>query len=173
MEAPDPRTLALLAEALRYPAPGRLAALQAGLEALPPSPEVGSIAVFLKKVGRLSLGEWEELHTRTLDLDPPSAPYVGFQMWGESYQRGAFLSQLNRALFEAGVDAAGELPDHLIPVLRYLAAAPEPLPELAEALGPAVGRMLAALRKVEPGNPYLDLLEAVKAACKGLKAEAV
>ena len=127
----------LLADAFCYPAPGRLEALQAGLAALPPGRRQGRLSLpSSSSIGRLSLGEWEELHTRTLDLNPPAAPYVGFQIWGESYQRGAFLSKMNRALAEAGVDPDGELPDHLIPVLRYLAATPDPLPELVEVLGP-------------------------------------
>jgi nitrate reductase delta subunit len=70
------------------------------------------------------------------------------------------------------VDLDGELPDHLVPTLRYLATVPDPLPEMVEVLGPAVGRMLAALRKPEPDNPYVSLLQAVQAQCQGLKKEA-
>ncbi len=164
----------LLAMAFRYPAPGRLAELQEGLKGLPEEAEdvKGALQVFLGKVGRLSLGEWEELHTRTLDLNPLAAPYVGFQTWGETYLRGVFLSRMAQALAENGIDPEGELPDHLAPVLRYLGQAPEPLPELVEVLGPAVQRMKAVLGRADPGNPYLDLLEAAQAACKELKKEA-
>jgi nitrate reductase molybdenum cofactor assembly chaperone NarJ/NarW len=160
-----------LADAFCYPAPGRLAALQGGQAALPTGAGKDTYAAFVKGVARLSLGEWEELHTRTLDLNPPAAPYVGYQTWGESYQRGAFLAKMSRALAEAGVDADGELPDHLAPTLRYLAAAPDPLPEMIEVLGAAVGRMLSALRKAEPENPYVSLLQAVQVLCQGLKKE--
>ena len=125
----------------------------------------------MKKIRPLSPGEWEELYTRTLDLNPPSAPYVGFQTWGESYQRGAFLSKMNRELLENGIDLQGELPDHLIPVLRYLGQVSEPLPELIEVLGPAVQRMTAGLRKADPDNPYLDLFEAVQSLCNALEKE--
>ena len=59
---------------------------------------------FSADIDRLPLGAWEELHTRTLDLNPPAAPYVGYQTWGESYQRGAFLAKMNRALAETGMD---------------------------------------------------------------------
>ena len=38
---------------------------------------------------RLPLGASEELHARTLDLNPPAAPYVGYQTWGESYRAAA------------------------------------------------------------------------------------
>ena len=93
-----------LADAFCYPAPGRLDALKQGLAAMPRGAGKDAYAAFLNGIDRLPLGEWEELHTRTLDLNPPAAPYVGYQMWGESYQRGAFLAKMNRALTEAGVE---------------------------------------------------------------------
>lgn len=161
----------LLAEAFCYPAPGHLAALEKGLETLPAGIQKQSLASFIGKIRARSLGEWEELHTRTLDLNPPSAPYIGYQTWGESYQRGAFLSKMNRELMDAGVDTQGELPDHLIPVLRYLGQATEPLPELVEVLDPAIQRITTGLRKADPGNPYLDLLVAAQSLCNGLKKE--
>lgn len=161
----------LLAEAFCYPAPGNLAALEKELKTLPAGSQKQSLATFMEKIRRLSLGAWEELYTRTLDLNPPAAPYIGFQTWGESYQRGAFLSKMNRALIETGIDTQGELPDHLIPVLRYLGRAPDPLPELVEVLDPAIQRITAGLRKADSDNPYLDLLEAAQSLCNGLKKE--
>jgi nitrate reductase delta subunit len=89
-------------------------------------------------------------------------------VWGESYQRGSFLSRLNRSLYECDVDPDGELPDHLVPVLRYLAVAGQPLAELCAALPQALERMSRALRKVEPRNPYLQLFAAVSHACQAL-----
>ena len=43
---------------------------------------------FVDSVSELSLGEWEELHTATLDLSPKFVPYVGHVTWGENYRRG-------------------------------------------------------------------------------------
>jgi nitrate reductase molybdenum cofactor assembly chaperone NarJ/NarW len=160
-----------LAGAFCYPAPGRLDALKRGLTAMPKGGGKDAYAAFVNSIGRLTLGEWEELHTRTLDLSPPAAPYVGYQTWGESYQRGAFLVKMNRALAEAGVEADGELPDHLAPSLRYLAATGDPFPEMIEILGPALQRMIAALRKAEPDNPYVSLLQSAQELCQGLKKE--
>jgi len=171
MEATLRDAYVTLADAFAYPAPGRLEALKRGGAATPRGAGKDAYATFLSGIDRLSLGAWEELHTRTLDLNPPAAPYVGYQAWGESYQRGAFMAKMNRALAEAAVDADGELPDHLAPILRYLAVVPVPLPELIEVLGPAVDRMLDALRKAEPDNPYVSLLQAVQAQCQGLKQE--
>jgi nitrate reductase molybdenum cofactor assembly chaperone NarJ/NarW len=162
----------VVAEAFCYPAPGRLEQLEQALARMPAGPAKTALAAFVEKVSGLALGAWEELHTRTLDLNPPAAPYLGFQTWGESYRRGTFLSDLNRTLIDAHVDAAGELPDHLIPVLRYLGGAAEPLPELVGVFEPAVERMLAVLRKVDPPNPYIALLEAVQALGRTLPKEA-
>ncbi len=164
----------LLAEAFCYPAPGLLSELKDGLKALPGEAEgvKSRFHVFLDKIGHLTLGEWEELHTRTLDLDPPAAPYVGFQTWGETYQRGVFLSIMNRELLDSGIDPEGELADHLIPVMRYLGQMSEPLPELNEMLAITIRRMLDVLGSADPGNPYLDLLGATSLACKDLKKEA-
>ncbi len=158
---------ALLAQALVYPYPGLLDELRAGAAAAPRGPAQGKFASFTNKIGRLSLEEWEELATRTLDLSPAAAPYVGFQVWGDSYQRGAFMAKLNRALAELDIDPAGELPDHLVPVLRYLAAADQPLPELAEHLKTALDRMIAILKERDRGNPYLYVYEAALVAANG------
>jgi nitrate reductase delta subunit len=158
-------TYALLAEALRYPAPGRIEMLQAGLMEMPGGGAKKALSAFVERIQGLSLGEWEELHTRTLDLNPPAAPYLGFQMWGESYKRGNFMAHLNYQIKETGIHTDGELPDHLIPVLRYLEAASNrnapPSTELLEVLAPAVEKMRKVLRKSEPDNPYVYLFEAI------------
>jgi len=161
----------LVAEALCYPAPGRIEQLEDGLARLAAGPVRANLAAFVDRVRALPLGAWEELHTRTLDLNPPAAPYVGFQTWGESYQRGTFLSLLSRTLAEARVDPAGELPDHLIPVLRYLGQASDPLPDLVAVLEPAVRRMLQVLRKADPPNPYIAVLEAANVLSHTLAKE--
>jgi nitrate reductase delta subunit len=150
----------LLAEAFRYPQPGLLEQLEAGLKEAGKGPARSYLSAFLKKIGALSLSEWEELSTRTLDLSPAAAPYIGFQVWGESYQRGEFMAQLNKAMAELDIDPEGELPDHLVPVLRYLAVAEQPVPALTENFTTAVDRMLSTLREKDKDNPYIFLLEA-------------
>lgn len=151
----------ILAEAFRYPAPGRLEQLEGLTGVLPPGREQQALSAFVEAIRPLSLGNWEELYTRTWDLDPLAVPYLGYQLWGEDYRRGNFMARLQAAYRQAGAEPDGELPDHLVPVLRYLDQAPAPLPELLEALGPAVEKMAAALKKSEPENPYLLLLAGV------------
>ena len=161
---------AILAQAFRYPAPPQLERLQSGLADLPSGKAKKSLTDFVDQIRQLSLGEWEELYTHTLDLSPLVTPYIGFQIWGEGYQRGNFLARLNRAMSDARIDLDGELPDHLVPVLRYLAVTDEPLPDLLEVLQPAIEAMHKALKKSGPGNPYLQLLEAAAQAFQSLPA---
>lgn len=162
----------ILAEAFCYPYPELLWRLKAGLTVAGTSPGRSGLVSFIKKIKALSLSEWEELCTRTLDLSPAAAPYVGFQIWGESYQRGEFMAKLSRDMFELGVNTEGELPDHLVPILRYLDATDQPIPELVENLEPAVKRMYSILREKDKGNPYVSLFEAVLAVAQTQRVKA-
>lgn len=156
---------ALLAEALRYPAPGRIEILEAGLLELPDGMDKRAFSKFVQKVQGLSLAAWEELYTHTFDLNPTTAPYIAYQIWGDSYKRGAFMAKVNRELKTLNIEKDGELPDHLVPMLRYLdviaARDSRPPAELTEIFEPGIEKMRKVLRKEEPGNPYLYLFEAV------------
>lgn len=147
----------------RYPNPTSHEQLEravAGLEG-----KVGrNMQRFVEQVGQLSLGEWEELHTRTLDLSPLFIPYVGYVLWGENYRRGEFMADLKRDMERIRVDLGGELPDHLDPVLRYLDVAADPLPDLITDLPKAIEMMRTALKKAEAANPYRHLLAATAGA---------
>ncbi len=147
----------------RYPDHGRLEILEAATERDLNGMAQRRMRRFVAAIGRLSLVEWEELHTRTLDLSPLFAPYVGHLIWGENYRRGEFMADLKRHMERHGVDLGGELPDHIEPVLRYLAVAPDPLSDLVEVIGDAVGAMRTALRNAEPENPYRHLIGATVA----------
>lgn len=161
----------LFANAFCYPLPESLSMLQKSTIGMKDGNEKKALLHFIDAIHPLSLGEWEELHTRTLDLNPPAAPYIGYQVWGESYQRGVFLSQMSHELRAAEVDTEDELPDHLIPVLRYLAESQNPIPELLQVLVPAVERMSAALRQADAKNPYLYLFDGVLALSKSIVKE--
>jgi len=159
-------TYDILAEALRYPAPGRWMKLDQLKSNLPQGPVKVSYEKFLSNVESLNLGDWEELYTRTLDLNPPAAPYIGYQSWGDSYQRGSFLSMLNRAMEEHQINTEGELPDHLIPVLRLMERLEDPFPELHEVLEKSTARIHDGLVQADPQNPYVPLIDAIVIACQ-------
>lgn len=153
---------AILAEALRYPWPGQIEILERYLETMPAGPSKKSLAAFVAYARNVSLAEREELYTRTWDLNPIAAPYLGFQVWGEKYQRGNFMAQLSQVLRENGVDPGGELPDHLVPVLTYLDRVEQPAAALENILEQAIRAMCQSFRnKSEGGNPYLHLLKAI------------
>lgn len=76
------------------------------------------------------------------------------------------MADLKRAQDAAGVDRAGELPDHLEPVLRYLAVSAAPLEDLVEILPRAVATMRKDLEKADESNPYRHVLAAAAAALR-------
>ena len=66
-------------------------------------------------------------------------------------------------LRDEGVALDGELPDHVAPILRYLAVAGEPHEELLEVLPGALVDMEHTLRTAAKDNPYCHLLAATVA----------
>ncbi len=163
--------LVVTATALRYPGPGAVDKLRSALEEMEPGTVRTELEKFVALVGELDVGEWEELHTRTLDLSPMFVPYVGHVAWGENYRRGDFMADMKRAQDAAGVDRAGELPDHLEPVMRYLAATMDPLHDLVEILPGAVASMRKDLKKADKDNPYRYVLAAAAAAIRQCLAQ--
>jgi nitrate reductase assembly molybdenum cofactor insertion protein NarJ len=159
-------TATLVATGLRYPHPGHLEMLEQAVADMAAGKARSEMDRFVAAVRKMSLAEWEELHTVTLDLSPHVAPYVGHVVWGGDYRRGAFMAELVREQMEHEVDLAGELPDHLDPILRYLDATDEPLRELVDELPGAVSQMMKDLRKADKHSPYRHLLEAVLAVAE-------
>lgn len=146
-----------------YPNDERAGELRSAVAELADGKVRSNLERFVGAVEQLPLGEWEELHTRTLDLSPQFVPYVGHVVWGESYKRGAFMAELKRAMVASGVDLDGELPDHLAPILRYLEASRVPHEELVEVLPKAVTAMSKELKKSDATNPYRHVLAAARA----------
>lgn len=151
-----------------YPGPDHHAALTTAVETMERGVARRRMAQFVDGVGGLELGQWEELHTRTLDLSPLFVPYVGHVVWGENYRRGEFMADLKREMGSSGVDLGGELPDHIEPVLRYVATASEPLRDLVDVASGAVATMQSTLEAAEKDNPYRHLLAATVAVIEDL-----
>ena len=116
---------------------------------------------FAERVRTLPLEDLEELFTRTFDLNPVCCLEVGWHLYGEDYNRGAFLVKMRQLLRSQGVAESTELPDHLSNLLPLFGRLEE-----QEARHLSVSFVLPALRKMEEGlagknNPYEEVLHAV------------
>ncbi|NHZ70857.1 MAG: nitrate reductase [Proteobacteria bacterium] len=156
----------VVAIALRYPTEERLRTLTIAIEALERGNAEREMRRFAKGIDGQSLHDIEEMFTTTFDLSPLVAPYVGHLAWGDSYERGSFMAELRGAMRDVGVDPEGELPDHLDPILRYLAATDEPVESLAPVLVPAITKMEKTLKKADSKNPYIHVLQAARLAAE-------
>jgi len=155
-------TPTVVAMALRYPREDALETLRSAVEALPQGAAEREMRKFVAAIDPMEFSDLEVLYTSTFDLTPIIAPYVGHLAWGDSYERGGFMARLLEAMRDVDVYPNGELPDHLDPILRYLAATDEPIPELKPVLVPAVTKMEKTLKKADSKNPYLRVLTAAR-----------
>jgi nitrate reductase delta subunit len=158
----------LFADLLAYPTPATLGQARECLQQLQEAPPGAASALenFYCALQTRSLEQLEELYTITFDMQPVCYPYVGYQLFGESYKRGAFMAQLNEAYHARGYSAGQELPDHLSVVLHFLGL--EPVDReggfchalVTEGLTPALGKMLQPFGR-QSENPYFGLLSAL------------
>ncbi|MEN8239183.1 MAG: nitrate reductase [Actinomycetota bacterium] len=155
-------TPSVVARALRYPTEDGMVSLRLAIGALPEGRAEREMRRFITAVDGMDFSDLEVLFTSTFDLNPIVAPYVGHLAWGDSYERGGFMARLLEAMREVDVFPDGELPDHLDPILRYLAATDEPIDDLEPVLVPAVTKMEKTLNKADSKNPYLHVLTAAR-----------
>lgn len=119
------------------------------------------LAVFSAFARSASLDELEELYTRTFDLSPVCSLEVGWHLYGEAYERGAFLAEVRGLLRQHGVAEHGELPDHLTHVLPLVARMSE-----SESGAFARARLTPAVAKMAGGfsdedNPFRKVIQAL------------
>jgi nitrate reductase delta subunit len=120
------------------------------------------IAIFEEYVNIHSLVALEELYTLTFDLQGVCCPYVGHQLFGESFKRSRFMACLNHEYHARQFSSGTELPDHVSVILHFLAlgTADEFSQTLAcEGLVPALTKMTGELAAHEE-NPYRYVLQA-------------
>ena len=154
---PDERTLidarAMLAPA--HAAPGAAAALE-----------------FLEVTAPMTAAELQEEYTAAFDFDPACALDLGWHLFGESRERGAFLAGLREDLKSAGITETHELPDHLTHVLALLGRDDYARGrQLSDLVMPAVGAIERALTR--RGSPYAHVLAAVYAELAALVDRAI
>ncbi len=140
------RLFLLFADLLDYPGP-RVAEAASECQALvaPRSREAAALlGRFRAFAEQTPLARLEEVYTGTFDLDAACHPYVGYHLFGETYKRSVFLVGLRERYRKIGYTDGGELPDHLVVVLRFLAVTDDAILAeeiVREALLPALDRM--------------------------------
>ena len=163
-------TLELVAACLEYPsaqtpALARRAAERTASDHIALARALWDLAVWLETA---PLSEAEERYTALFDLDPVCTLHVGYQVFGDTYPRGAFIANLSRELRQAGVGRGSDLPDFLPVVLRLLAVtgADEAEPLLEVVVRPALAKMSQALSGSR--SPWSDVIRAVPELLGGL-----
>lgn len=126
---------------------------------------------FAAGIDGLSAGELEELYTRTFDINPVSSLEVGWHLYGETYERGAFLVQMRDLLRRCTVEESTELPDHLTHLLFALGRMND-----GEASSFVTGHLLRAVDRMYEGfagkhNPYAHVLAATRFALLEIRAQ--
>lgn len=115
--------LGLFADILEYPETSIVQQVRE-CEALVSSNNTEAAALlrqFLNVVEETSNGDLQEIYTAVFDLDADCHPYLGYQLFGEGYERSEFLLQLKERYRAGGFQAnETELPDRLSEVLRFL-----------------------------------------------------
>ena len=103
----------------------------------------------------------QELYVQTFDLNPVCALEVGWQLYGDNYDRGNFLVRMRQELERHGVPENVELPDHLSNVLPLLAHMNhgEAVQFAAASVLPALKKMLAAFEGNQ--SPYERVLRSL------------
>jgi nitrate reductase delta subunit len=141
------RLLRLFAGVLDYPTV-ELAEKVRQCEALVASlvPEaVPLVRAFRTFAERTPLGLLEEIYTGIFDLNPMCCPYVGYHLFGDHYQRSAFLVALQERYRVQGFAVSqAEVADRLSVVLRFVAESKnedESRELIDEGLLPALERM--------------------------------
>lgn len=113
-------------------------------------------------LNRAAHGQAEEWYSRIFDLNPDCTLNIGYHLFGEQYERGAFLAGLVGEHRRVGLEIPDDLPDYLPSILRLLARVEE-LEDaqtlVSHAMLPALHRMQADLAKSEA--PWVPLLTAL------------
>ena len=124
---------------------------------------VDALGVFATETADCGTAGYEELYTRTFDINPACALELGWHLHGESYDRGAFLVRMRALLAQHNLAESAELPDHLSHALALFGrmSDDEAAAFARESLKPALAQMRTPLAAAQ--NPHDHLLAAVEA----------
>ncbi len=122
---------------------------------------------FANEVKEFSLEEMQELFTRTFDINPVCALEVGWQIYGENYERGNFIVMMRKKMRELGLPESSELPDHLSHILMIMGrlSSDNAKEFAAKFVTPAIEKMIAGMEG--KSNPYLEVLLGIRHELSG------
>lgn len=122
----------------------------------------GNLGEFCSRIEEQKTEQLQESFVQTFDLNPICVLEVGWHLYGDNYDRGAFLVKTREQLRRHGVAESTELPDHLTHVLALLARMePEEASAFAgQSVIPALDKMLAGI--AGKTSPYEFLLVALR-----------
>lgn len=160
-----------VADLIEYPEGSAYAELVAApLDASADSGVAEALGRFRESVAANGARVMQERYVEAFDFDPASTLDLGWHLFGDTPDRGAFLSALRDDIVRAGVFERGELPDNLAIVLRLIARLDATAASrLAARVAPAVARVHDQLRS--RNNPYADVLDAVGRMVAGVHPE--
>lgn len=105
-----------------------------------------------------------ERYIAVFEMNPVCTLDVSWHLWGDTYDRGAFLAEIARELREARLDPGDEMPDWLPTLLRLLERINdlEDLRLLTESiLLPGLDRMVRRLDAAQVKLPWVGVLRAL------------
>lgn len=166
---PSRDALDALATLLEYPGEGFDVRAKAAFDVLAREAPSLSTACAAVAAGGPAL---EEAFARTFDWSEERSLDLGWHLYGERYERGAFLVSMRSRLRIAGVEEGEELPDHLTVLLRALGrmSAAEAAAFCAAILAPALSKLVAGFERAEASPyraPLVALLALVREAGEG------
>jgi nitrate reductase molybdenum cofactor assembly chaperone NarJ/NarW len=118
-----------------------------------------SLKKFNEFVESVNLSALQERFTQTFDMNPSTCLDIGWHLYGEAYQRGAFLVELRQLLKENKIKESSELPDHFTHILAILdILKPEDQQQfIVNFVIPAIKKILIGFG--DEKNPYKHVIE--------------
>jgi nitrate reductase delta subunit len=169
---PDRRVLGLFASMLEYPHQHVTQDIRECQELL--ATELPQAAELLRRFGEFaevtSHGGMEEAYTGLFDLDSDLHPYIGYQLFGETYERSALLVGLKQLYRSGGYEPNPiELPDRISEMLRFFSVGTDEAvirEIMQEALIPSLKTMTTDIEQDETQptpvtHPYWQVIEAL------------
>ncbi len=163
------RIIEAFADILDYPQPSLAGKVQEGMALLARAGSLEAASLldeFHHLIEEIPFQRLEEIYSACFELSASSCPYVGYQLFGETYKRSLFLLELKKRYLDLGfVPANGELPDHLAVLLRSLTVSRDAVFNeelIREGLLPGIGRILEGLKEeADKSGPYACVLRAL------------